>query len=141
MSRRNIPSGASWEEEIGYSRAVRIGNTIEVAGTTATNGYEVVAKGDAFEQTRFIIQKIEQALKTAGASLSNVIRTRIYITDINNWQEVGKAHGEYFKDIKPASTMVAVSGLINPDHLVEIEATAVLDRDDNFLSHSAISQV
>lgn len=141
MSRRNIPSGAIWEDKIGYSRAVRIGNTIEVSGTTASEGDEVVAKGDAYEQTRFVIQKIEKALKTAGADLTNVVRTRIYVTDINLWQEVGKAHGEFFGDIKPASSMVEVSKLINPDHLVEIEATALIDRDDNFLSHSASTQV
>ena len=126
MKRQNISSGAVWEDTIGYSRAVRIGNVIEVAGTTATNGDEVMGKGSAYEQTKFILQKIEKALQQAGSSITDVVRTRIFVTDINQWEEVGRAHGEVFRSIKPASTMVQVSALINPEHLVEIEATAIL---------------
>ena len=126
MKRQNISSGAVWEEQIGYSRAVRVGNVVEVSGTTATNGDRVIGIGNPYEQAIYALQKIEQALTQAGASLQDVVRTRIYITDISQWQEVGRAHGEFFRDIKPASTMVQVSALIHPDHLVEIEATAIL---------------
>lgn len=126
MKRQNISSGAVWEDQIGYSRAVRVGNIVEVAGTTATNGDQVIGISNPHEQTMYALQKIEQALAQAGASLTDVVRTRIYLTDISQWQEVGRAHGEFFRDIKPASTMVQVSALINPDHLVEIEATAIL---------------
>jgi enamine deaminase RidA (YjgF/YER057c/UK114 family) len=126
MQRKNISSGAVWEDLIGYSRAVRVGNVIEVAGTTATEGDQVIGKGSPYEQTIHVLRKIEQALAQAGASLQDVVRTRIYITDISQWEEVGRAHGEVFKAIKPASTMVQVSALINPEHLVEIEATAII---------------
>jgi enamine deaminase RidA (YjgF/YER057c/UK114 family) len=126
MKRQNISSGTAWEDMIGYSRAVRIGNTIEVAGTTATDGDLVIGKGNAYEQTKFILRKIEKALHEAGATLTDVIRTRMYVTDITQWQEIGRAHGEVFKTIKPASTMVQVSALINPDLIIEIEATAIL---------------
>ncbi|WP_299819931.1 RidA family protein [uncultured Pontibacter sp.] len=126
MKRQNISSGAVWEDTIGYSRAVRVGNTIEVAGTTATNGNEVIGKGSPYEQTKYILQKIEHALQQAGASLNDVVRTRIFVTDISRWEDVGRAHGEFFGSIKPAATMVEVSALINPEHLVEIEATAIL---------------
>ncbi len=126
MKKQLITSGAKWEEIVGYSRAVKIGNRIEVAGTTAVEGDEIVGKGDAYFQTRFIIQKIEQALKEAGAGLEDVIRTRMYVTDISRWEEIGRAHGEFFRDIKPASTMVEVKGLVHPDMLVEIEVTAVM---------------
>ncbi|WP_439880359.1 RidA family protein [Pontibacter sp. MBLB2868] len=136
MNRRNISSGAVWEDTVGYSRAVRVGNTIEVSGTTATDGDETVGEGDAYDQTKHAISKIEKALKLAGASLSDVVRTRIFVTDISKWQEVGKAHGEFFGKIKPASTLLAVKALIKPELLVEIEATAVLDRGENFLTHS-----
>ena len=126
MKRQNISSGAVWEDKIGYSRAVRVGNVVEVSGTTSTNGDAVVGKDDPYEQAIYALRKIEQALAQAGASLQDVVRTRMYITDISQWQEVGRAHGEVFRDIKPASTMVQVSALIHPDHLVEIEATAIL---------------
>jgi enamine deaminase RidA (YjgF/YER057c/UK114 family) len=124
--RQNISSGAVWEDTIGYSRAVRIGNVVEVAGTTATDGDQVIGIGDAYEQTRYILQKIGQALEQAGASLQDVVRTRIFVTDISQWEAVGRAHGEFFRNIKPAATMVEVNALINPEQLVEIEATAVL---------------
>lgn len=126
MKRQNISSAAVWENQIGYSRAVRVGNVVEVSGTTATDGDAVVGKGNPYEQAIYALRKIEQALAQAGASLQDVVRTRIYMTDISQWQEVGRAHGEVFRDIKPASTMVQVSALIHPDHLVEIEATAIL---------------
>ncbi len=124
--RKNISSGAKWEDIVGYSRAVRVGNIIEVAGTTATEGDEIISSGNAYEQTKYIILKIEKALNEAGAKLQDVVRTRIFVTDISIWEEVGKAHGEFFREIKPASTMVEVKGLIHPDLVVEIEATAIL---------------
>ena len=121
-----ISSGTYWENFVGYSRAVRIGNVVEVAGTTAMDKEVLVGKENAYEQTRFIIQKIELALKDAGASLRDVVRPRIYVTDITQWEAIGRAHGEFFRAIKPASTMVEVSALVNPELLVEIEATAVI---------------
>jgi enamine deaminase RidA (YjgF/YER057c/UK114 family) len=124
--RINISSGAKWESLVGYSRAVRIGNTIEVAGTTAVNGEAIIGEGDAYKQTIAVIEKIEKALQEAGAKLTDVVRTRIFTTDISKWEDIGRAHGEYFKDIRPASTMVEVKALINPALLVEIEATAIL---------------
>ncbi|WP_242916130.1 RidA family protein [Pontibacter liquoris] len=126
MIRQNISSGAVWEDLVGYSRAVRIGNIVEVAGTTATEGDEVIGKGDAYAQTTYALQKIEKALLQAGATLQDVIRTRIFVTDISQWEAVGRAHGEVFQSIKPATTMVQVSALINPELLVEIEATAII---------------
>ena len=126
MQRKNISSGAGWEDRIGYSRAVRVGNTVEVAGTTATDGDQVMGKDSPYEQTKYVKRKIEKALAEAEASMQDVVRTRIFITDISQWEEVGRAHGEVFGSIKPASTMVQVSALINPDHLVEIEATAIV---------------
>lgn len=125
--RQNISSGAKWEEIVGYSRAVRIGNVIEVAGTTAVDeNNNVVGLGDPAAQTTFILQKIERALQAAGADLRDVIRTRIFVTDISKWEDIGRAHGEFFREIKPAATMLQVSALITPDLLVEIEATAVV---------------
>ncbi len=125
-NRQNISSGSPWEEIVGYSRAVRIGNVIEVAGTTAVNGDELIGEGSVYEQTRFIFQKINKALTEAGSSLNDVVRTRMYITDISKWEEAGKAHGEVFREIKPASTMVEVSALIDSRLLIEIEVTAVI---------------
>jgi enamine deaminase RidA (YjgF/YER057c/UK114 family) len=128
MNRRiNISSQTKWEDIVGYSRAVRIGNIIEVAGTTAVdeNG-QVVGLGDPGEQTKFILSKIERALTSAGATLKDVVRTRMFVTTINDWETIGKVHGLYFKDIKPAATMVEVRSLISPELLVEIEATAIL---------------
>jgi len=126
MKRQNISSGAVWEDIVGYSRAVRVGNVIEVAGTTATEGDTVIGKDNAYEQTKFILQKIEKALEEAGATIEDVVRTRMFVTDISHWEEIGRAHGEVFRTIKPAATMVQVSALINPELIVEIEATALL---------------
>jgi enamine deaminase RidA (YjgF/YER057c/UK114 family) len=123
--RINISSGTKWEDIVGYSRAVRVGNIIEVAGTTAVDGDEIVGKGNLYEQTKFIFQKIEKALAEAGATMNDVVRTRTYVTDISKWEEAGKAHGEFFKNIKPVATMVEVRNLIHPDLLVEIEVTAI----------------
>ena len=130
MKRINYSSGAKWEDIVGYSRAVRIGNTIEVTGTVAVNASgETVGVGDAYAQTRFIIEKIETVLKQAGASLSDVVSTRMFVTDISRWEEYGRAHGEFFRGIKPCTTMVEVSALIDPEYLVEIEATAILSQE------------
>lgn len=123
--RVNYSTGAKWEDIVGYCRAVQIGNTIEISGTVASDGNQVIAKGDFYGQTRYIIEKIEGVLKQAGFELKDVVRTRIFVTDITNWEAVGKAHGEFFKDIKPVTSMVEVSALIAPEYLVEIEATAV----------------
>ena len=125
--RKNINSGSPWEEIVGYSRAVRVGNIIEVAGTTAMDGDELIGKGDVYAQTIFIFKKIEKALQEAGAELYDVVRTRMYVVDITQWEKAGKAHGEFFKKIKPVSTMIEVSGLIHKDLLIEIEVTAILD--------------
>jgi len=128
MTKRiNISSHTKWEDIVGYSRAVRIGNIIEVAGTTAVDeNDQVVGLNDAGKQTEFILSKIEKALISAGASLKDVVRTRMFVTNIADWEEIGKAHGKYFKDIKPTATMVEVKSLISPELLVEIEATAIL---------------
>ena len=127
MQRVNYASGAQWEEIIGYSRAVKIGNLVEVTGTVAVdeNG-QVVGKDNVYEQARYILQKIEKVLGRADAAMKDVVRTRMYITDIARWEELGRAHCEFFKDIKPCTTMVEVGRLINPEYLVEIEATAIL---------------
>lgn len=127
--RKNISSGSSWEAIVGYSRAVRVGNIVEVAGTTAMDGDNLTGKDDMYAQTVFIIQKIEKALHEAGASLTDVVRTRMFVTDITRWDQAGKAHGEFFKDIKPVATMVEVSKLISDDLLIEIEATAIVGGD------------
>lgn len=127
MQRTNYSSGAKWEDIVGYSRAVRVGNTIEVTGTVAVDENNQLAGGDsAYEQTRFIIQKIEKVLSQAGASLADVVRTRMFVTDISRWEEYGKAHGEFFTKIKPCTSMIEVKGLIAPEYLIEIEATAIL---------------
>jgi enamine deaminase RidA (YjgF/YER057c/UK114 family) len=125
-----ISSGTAWEETVGYSRAVRVGDIVEVAGTTAVDEEgQVVGPGDPYSQTRFILQKIESALQAAGSSLKDVVRTRIFLTDIGQWEAVGKAHGEFFRETRPAATMVEVSALIRPELMVEIEATALLNSD------------
>ncbi len=127
MSERiNISSGAPWEDIVGYSRAVRIGNTIEVAGTTAVENGQVLFKGDVAGQTDFILKKITLALQQAGADITDVVRTRIYVTQIAQWEAIGRVHGMYFGAIKPATTMVEVSNLIDKDMLVEIEVTAIV---------------
>ena len=124
--RKNIGSGSPWEDVVGYSRAVRIGNIIEVAGTTAMDGDVLIGQGDIYAQTVFIFKKIVKALMELGAGLTDVVRTRMFITDISTWEEAGKAHGEFFKNIKPVATMVEVSNLIDADLLIEIEVTAIL---------------
>jgi enamine deaminase RidA (YjgF/YER057c/UK114 family) len=127
MERINYSSGAKWEEIVGYSRAVKMGNTIEVTGTVAVDEKgEVAGRGDAYAQTRFILEKIRKVLEQAGAEMKDVVRTRMFVTDISRWEEYGKAHGEFFAEIKPCTTMVEVKGLIAPEYLVEIEATAIL---------------
>jgi enamine deaminase RidA (YjgF/YER057c/UK114 family) len=130
MTRRNISSGSAWEKTVGYSRAVRVGSLIEVAGTTAIDERgEVVGRGDPYLQAKFIFEKIGRALAEAGAGFENVIRTRMFVTDISRWEDVGRAHGEVFAAIRPAATLVQVASLVRDDLLVEIEATAVVPED------------
>ena len=126
MKRINISSGAKWEDIVRYSRAVRVGNITEVSGTAPVDGDKIVAVGDPYAQTKFCLRKIEKALIEAGATLNDVVRTRMYVTDISLWEEYGKAHGEFFRDIKPVTSMVEVKALIDPEMLVEIEATAII---------------
>ncbi|MFT4023359.1 MAG: RidA family protein [Flavihumibacter sp.] len=129
MTRYNYSSGAPWENLIGYSRAVKVGNTIEITGTVALNEHnQVVGAGDAYAQTKFILEKIARMLETAGSSVKDVVRTRLFVTDISRWEEYGRAHGEVFGEIRPCTTMVEVKALIAPEYLVEIEATAILIR-------------
>ena len=125
--RKKINSGSAWEEIVGYSRAIQVGNLIEVAGTTAMDGDKLVGKDDLYAQTVFIIRKIENALVELGSSLNDVVRTRMFVTKIADWEMAGKAHGEFFKNIRPVTTMVEVSRLINDDLLIEIEVTAVIN--------------
>ncbi len=125
MSQRsNFTTGAKWENLVGYSRAVRMGQTIEVSGTVSIKDGEVIGEGDPYLQTKRILEIISDAVTTLGGSMHDVIRTRIYVTDISNWEAIGRAHGEVFADIKPATTMVEVSRLIDDKFLVEIEASA-----------------
>ncbi len=127
MDKKRVFTGSPWEPVVGYCRAIRIGNRIEVAGTTAMKDGEVVGVGNAYEQTKFILQTIEQALLQLNADLSAVVRTRMFVTDISLWEEIGKAHGEFFRDIQPVATMVEVKALIDPQLLVEIEVEAIAD--------------
>jgi enamine deaminase RidA (YjgF/YER057c/UK114 family) len=128
MHRLNFSSGAVWEDTVGYSRAVKVGNIIEVSGTVAVDEYNnLIGEGDPYLQTKFILQKIEAVLLQAGASLRHVVRTRLLVTDISRWEEYGRAHGEVFAFIKPCTTMVEVSKLIAPGYLIEIEATAIIE--------------
>ena len=126
--RQQVSSGSPWEDIVGYSRAVKVGNIIEVAGTTAMDGEKLIGKNDMYLQTKFIFTKIEKALQQLGASLADVVRTRMYVTNIADWQLAGKAHGEFFDAIKPAATMVEVSRLIDDDLLIEIEVTAIINQ-------------
>lgn len=127
QKRQRYFSGTKWEELVGYSRAIRVGDRIYVTGTTATdeNG-EIVGAGDAYAQTMQTIRNIERALKGLGAGLENVVRTRMFVTDISRWEEYGRAHGEFFSEIKPCATMVEVSALVDPEMLIEIEVDAEL---------------
>lgn len=126
MKRENLSSGAPWEEIVGYSRAVKIGQHIEVAGTTAVKNGVLVGENDAAAQTECILQIIDEALKGLGSSLKDVVRTRIFVTNIEDWDKIGKVHGKFFGKIKPACTLVEVSGFVDPKMLLEIEATAII---------------
>lgn len=133
VERLNIETNTPWEGIVGYARAVRLGQFVYVSGTTATNAKgELVSVGDAYGQTIQILTNIEAALRRAGARLEDVVRTRIYVTNIDDWEAIGRAHGEFFRDIRPASTMVEVRRLVSAEMLVEIDADAVIARSDDF---------
>lgn len=129
-NRQLYPSGAEWEDIAGYSRAVRVGNIIEVAGTTAMKDGILIGKDDIYLQTQTILSIIKEAIESLGGKIDQTVRTRMFVTDISQWESVAKAHGEFFNKIKPASTMVEISKLINPDMLIEIEASAIISEAD-----------
>jgi enamine deaminase RidA (YjgF/YER057c/UK114 family) len=124
--RENISSGSPWEEIIGYSRAVKIGNVVEISGTTASSDKGIVGKDDLYAQTKFILEKVRGVLNEAGAEMEHVVRTRMFMTDISQWEDAARAHGEFFKDIKPVTTMVEVNNLIDNEMLIEIEISAII---------------
>lgn len=127
--RTNVSSGTKWENIVGYSRAVRVGNIVEVAGTTAVDEQgNVIGGDDPYEQAKFIFTKIEKALKEAGATMQDVVRTRMFVTNVAHWEAIGRAHGEFFREVKPAATLLEISRLIEPTLLVEIEVTAILSQ-------------
>jgi len=127
MERRTVSSGTEWEEEVGYSRAVRVGREVRVAGTTATDeDGELVAQGDPYQQTVQALSNVEAALEAAGATLGDVVRTRLFVTDVEDWEAIGRAHGEFFGDVRPATSMLQVERLIDPGMVVEVEADAVV---------------
>lgn len=126
VERKLFSSGTQWEDIVGYSRAVKVGNVIEVSGTTAVDGNRIVGKDDVFEQALFIFKKIEQTLQEAGSCLEDVVRTRMFVIDISKWKEIGKAHAIFFKNIKPVTSMIEVSSLVDKGLLIEVEVTAVI---------------
>lgn len=121
-----VSSGAEWEDTVGYCRAVRIGNTIEVSGTTSVRDGKIVGVGDLYTQTKTCFDIIIKAIEEAGGKKEHIVRTRMFLTDLSQWEEAGRAHGDYFKEIKPASTLLKVAGLIHDDMLIEVEATAII---------------
>lgn len=125
--RIRVTTGSPWEQVVGYSRAIRVGNMVEVAGTTSMKDGEIIGKGNAYQQTIHILKTIEDALIKVGARMEDVVRTRMFVTDISMWEEIGRAHGEFFKEIRPVATMVEVKALIDPELLVEIEVKAIIE--------------
>lgn len=132
MHNEKFSSNSPWEDKVGYSRALRIGNIIELSGTVAVDeSNNIIGPGNAYEQTRFIISKIINYIEKAGGRKEDVVRTRLFVTDISKWEEIGRAHGEFFSDVKPVTTMIEVKSLISKDYMVEIEATAIVSGGDS----------